>query len=90
MDRAIGYLPSGMRRVLTWRSFSPLPPSHFPGRLFRFPDPLTEFVQFGDLNKEIDRIIVENCKPLLKRAHHNPPTLHFWAHFAWAVPSLGL
>jgi hypothetical protein len=29
-------------------------------RLFRFPESLTEFVQFGDLNKEIGRIIGEN------------------------------
>jgi hypothetical protein len=90
LDRAISYLPSVMYRVLKWCSFSPLRPSHFLGRLFRFPDPLTELVQFGDLNKEIGRIIGENCKPLLKRTHHNPPTLHFWAHFARAVPSLGL
>jgi hypothetical protein len=59
LDRAI-YLPSGMRRVLKWRSFSLLRPSQFLGRLFRFPDPLTEFIQFGDLNKEIGRIIGEN------------------------------
>jgi hypothetical protein len=60
LDRAISYLPSGMRRVLKWRSFSPLRPSHFLGRLFRFPDPLTKFVQFGNLNQEIGRIIGEN------------------------------
>ena len=44
LDRAISYLPSGMRFVLNWRFFSPLRLPHFQGRLFCFPEPLTEFV----------------------------------------------
>jgi hypothetical protein len=35
------------------RSFPRLRPPRFPGRLFRFPEPLTELVQFGNLKKEI-------------------------------------
>jgi hypothetical protein len=50
---AISYPPSGMCRVLNWRSFPRLRLPHFLGRLFRFPKPLTEFVQFGNLKKEI-------------------------------------
>jgi hypothetical protein len=58
---AIGYPPSGMCRALNWRSFlRPLRLPHFLGRLFCFPEPLTELVQFGDLNKEIGRITGEN------------------------------
>jgi hypothetical protein len=60
LDRAISYLPSGMCCVLDWRSFPPLRLPHSPSRLLCFPEPLTEFVQFGDLNKEIGRIIGEN------------------------------
>jgi hypothetical protein len=44
LDRAISYLPSGMCFVLNWRFFSPLRLPHFQGRLFCFPEPLTEFV----------------------------------------------
>jgi hypothetical protein len=36
-----------------WRSFALLRLSHFLGKLFRFPEPLTEFVQFGNLKTEI-------------------------------------
>jgi|SRR5450631_1551205 len=46
-------LPSGMCRALNWRSFPLLRLPHFLSRLFRFPVPLTEFVQFGNLKKEI-------------------------------------
>ena len=60
LDRAISYLPSGMCCVLNWRSFPPLRLPHSPSGLLCFPEPLTEFVQFGDLNKEIGRIIGEN------------------------------
>jgi hypothetical protein len=60
LDRAIGYLPSGMCGVLNWRSFPPLRLPHSPSRLLCFPELLTEFVQFGDLNKEIGRITREN------------------------------
>jgi hypothetical protein len=49
-----------MCRVLDWRSFPPLRLPHFPGSLLRFPEPLTELVQFGNLNKEIGRITGEN------------------------------
>jgi hypothetical protein len=59
-DRAISYLPSGMCCVLDWRSFPPLRLPQFLGRLLRFPEPLTELVQFGNLNKEIGRIAGEN------------------------------
>jgi hypothetical protein len=58
-DRAISYLPSGQlsafRNVLglNWCSFPPLRLPHFLGRLLRFPEPLAELVQFGNLNKEI-------------------------------------
>jgi hypothetical protein len=44
LDRAISYLPSGMCCVLNWRFFPPLRLPHFLGRLFCFPEPLTEFV----------------------------------------------
>ena len=60
LDRAISYLPSGMCCMLNWRSFPPLRLPHSPSRLLCFPEPLTEFVQFGDLNKEIGRITGEN------------------------------
>jgi len=45
---------------LNWCSFPPLRLPHFLGRLLRFPEPLTELVQFGNLNKEIGRITGEN------------------------------
>ena len=45
---------------LNWRSFPPLRLPHFLGRLLRFPEPLTELAQFGNLNKEIGRIAGEN------------------------------
>ncbi len=60
LDRAISYLPSGMCRVLNWHSFPPLRLPHSPSRLLCFRELLTEFVQFGDLNKEIGRITGEN------------------------------
>jgi hypothetical protein len=60
LDRAISYLPSGKCCVLNWRSFPPLRLPHSPSRLLCFPELLTEFVQFGDLNKETGRIIGEN------------------------------
>jgi hypothetical protein len=50
---AICYPPSGMCGTLNWRSFPPLRLPHFLGRLFRFPEPLTELIQFGNLKKEI-------------------------------------
>ena len=37
-------------------------------------EPLTKFIQFGNLNKEIGRIIGENRKVLLKRVHFAHPT----------------
>jgi hypothetical protein len=60
LDRAISYLPSGMCCVLNWHSFPPLRLPHSPSRLLCFRELLTEFVQFGDLNKEIGRITGEN------------------------------
>ena len=60
--------------MLNWHSFPPLRLPHSPSRLLCFPELLTEFVQFGDLNKEIGRIIGENRKVLLKRAHFTHPT----------------
>jgi hypothetical protein len=50
---AISYPPSGMCGTLNWRSFPLLRLPHFLGRLFRFPEPLAELVQFGNLKKEI-------------------------------------
>jgi hypothetical protein len=50
---AISYPPSGMCGTLNWRSFPLLRLPHFLGRLFRFPEPLTELIQFGNLKKEI-------------------------------------
>src|SRR5216683_7082635 len=59
-DRAISYPPSGMCSALNRRSFPLLRLPHFLGRLFGFPEPLSELVQFGNLNEEIGRIIGEN------------------------------
>jgi hypothetical protein len=56
---AISYPPSGMCRALNWRSF-PSPRLPLLGGLFCFPEPFTEFIQFGNLNKEIGRITGEN------------------------------
>ncbi len=50
---AISYPLSGMCRALSWRSFPRLRLPRFPGRLFRFPEPLAELVQFGNLKTEI-------------------------------------
>jgi hypothetical protein len=60
LDRAISYPPSGMCCMLDWRSLPPPRLPHFRSRLLCFPELLTEFVQFGDLNKEIGRITCEN------------------------------
>jgi hypothetical protein len=46
--------------MLDWRSLPPPRLPHFRSRLLCFPELLTEFVQFGDLNKEIGRITCEN------------------------------
>jgi hypothetical protein len=57
---AISHPPSGMCSALNRRSLPSPQLPHFLGRLFRFPEPLTEFIQFGNLNKEIGGITGEN------------------------------